>query len=75
MNDNGVGIPKASLPFIFKRFYRVDESHASEKTGTGLGLSIVKRAIEAHGGTIEASSIPGQSTTFTIHVPKSNPQA
>jgi len=75
VNDNGVGIPKASLPFIFKRFYRVDESHASEKTGTGLGLSIVKRAIEAHGGTIEASSTPGQSTTFTIHVPKSNPKA
>ena len=69
VSDNGVGIPKASLPFIFKRFYRVDESHASERTGTGLGLSIVKRAIEAHHGTIEAASTPGQSTTFTIHLP------
>lgn len=70
VSDNGVGIPKASLPFIFKRFYRVDESHASERTGTGLGLSIVKRAIEAHHGTIEAASTPGKSTTFTIRLPR-----
>lgn len=74
VSDNGVGIPKASLPFIFKRFYRVDESHASEKTGTGLGLSIVKRGIEAHHGTIEAESTPGQSTAFTIKVPTTWPE-
>lgn len=69
VSDNGVGIPKNALPFIFKRFYRVDESHASEKNGTGLGLSIVKRAVEAQGGTIEASSIPGTATTFLIRLP------
>ncbi|MGI9243425.1 MAG: sensor histidine kinase [Verrucomicrobiales bacterium] len=74
VRDNGVGIPKASLPFIFKRFYRVDESHASEKTGTGLGLSIVKRGVEAHHGSIEAASTPGQSTAFTITVPTTRPE-
>lgn len=70
VNDDGVGIPKSALPFIFKRFYRVDESHASEKTGTGLGLSIVMRAIEAQNGTIEVASTPGKATTFTIHIPR-----
>jgi len=70
VEDDGVGIPAESLPFIFKRFYRVDESHAQEKTGTGLGLSIVKRAIEAHGGTIEATSTPGVATAFTIDLPE-----
>lgn len=70
VEDDGIGIPKDALPFIFKRFYRVDESHNGEKTGTGLGLSIVKRSVEAHGGTIEVASTPGRSTAFTIRVPK-----
>ncbi len=68
--DDGVGIPAADLPYIFKRFYRVEKHHSqSEIKGTGLGLSIVRRAIEAHGGTITASSIPGQKTCFVILLP------
>ena len=68
--DNGVGIPSADLPYIFKRFYRVDKHHTkSEIKGTGLGLSIVKRAVEAHGGEITATSIPGQRTCFTMVLP------
>ncbi len=69
--DDGVGIPSADLPHIFRRFYRVEKHHSQEEIkGTGLGLSIVKRAIEAHGGTISVSSIPGQETRFTIEVPR-----
>ena len=56
--------------FIFKRFYRVDQSHGAEKKGTGLGLSIVKRAIEAHSGEITVTSTPGIITSFTITLPK-----
>lgn len=68
--DDGVGIPSADLPYIFKRFYRVDKHHTqSEIKGTGLGLSIVKRAVEAHGGEITATSRPGQRTCFTIELP------
>ncbi|RYD29596.1 MAG: hypothetical protein EOP86_21435, partial [Verrucomicrobiaceae bacterium] len=52
IRDNGVGIPRADLPFIFKRFYRVAKHHSQQIKGTGLGLSIVRRAIEAHGGSI-----------------------
>ena len=72
VSDNGVGIPSADLPYIFRRFYRVEKHHNQESIkGTGLGLSIVKRAVEAHNGTIEVSSVPGQKTTFTIHLPES----
>lgn len=68
--DDGIGIPSVDLPFIFKRFYRVEKHHnQSEIKGTGLGLSIVRRAVEAHGGEIKASSIPGTETCFTITLP------
>ncbi|WP_411844822.1 ATP-binding protein [Roseibacillus persicicus] len=69
--DNGVGIPGVDLPFIFRRFYRVEKHHSQDSIkGTGLGLSIVKRAVEAHGGTIDVTSVPGQRTAFSIHLPK-----
>ena len=68
--DNGVGIPSADLPYIFKRFYRVQKHHSqSEIKGTGLGLSIVVRAVEAHGGAISVKSSPGQETCFTVILP------
>jgi len=69
--DDGVGIPSADLPHIFRRFYRVEKHHSQEEIkGTGLGLSIVKRAVEAHGGSIRVTSTPGQDTRFTMEVPR-----
>ena len=68
--DDGIGIPSADLPFVFKRFYRVEKHHSQAGVkGTGLGLSIVKRAVEAHGGEIRVTSIPGTQTCFTITLP------
>jgi len=69
VRDNGVGIPRADLPFIFKRFYRVAKHHSQEVKGTGLGLSIVRRAVEAHGGEVGVDSVPGHHTQFTITLP------
>jgi len=69
VSDNGIGIRGEDLPFIFKRFFRGDKQHSPEKKGTGLGLSIVKRAVEAHGGKIRATSRPGIETTFTMTLP------
>jgi len=67
--DNGIGIPSADLPHIFRRFYRVEKHHSQrEIKGTGLGISIVKRAIDAHGGTISVTSTPGRDTRFLIEV-------
>ena len=70
VEDNGVGIPSSDLPFIFRRFYRVEKHHSQKEIkGTGLGLSIVRRAVEAHGGNIEVGSIPGETTRFEITLP------
>lgn len=74
ISDNGIGIPSADLPHIFRRFFRVEKHHSqNEIKGTGLGLSIVKRAIEAHHGSISVSSVPGRETRFSITVPKALP--
>ncbi len=69
VSDNGVGIPAEDVPFVFKRFFRCAKHHSQEIKGTGLGLSIVKRAVEAHGGTIELHSTPGVETSFVMRVP------
>ncbi|MEN9974767.1 MAG: hypothetical protein RLZZ282_773 [Verrucomicrobiota bacterium] len=70
VSDDGVGIPSADLPHVFRRFYRVEKHHSQQKIkGTGLGLSIVKRAIEAHGGSISVTSVPGRQTKFLISLP------
>ncbi|MBK1791822.1 ATP-binding protein [Persicirhabdus sediminis] len=70
VTDNGIGIPANDIPFIFRRFYRVEKHHNRDQVaGTGLGLSIVKRAVEAHGGEISVNSQPGLETCFTMRLP------
>jgi two-component system phosphate regulon sensor histidine kinase PhoR len=69
VEDTGIGIPAADLPFIFDRFYRVDRSRVRESGGTGLGLSIVKFIVETLGGTVNVKSGAGAGTTFTITLP------
>ncbi|MEO1927157.1 MAG: HAMP domain-containing sensor histidine kinase [Nautiliaceae bacterium] len=59
IKDNGIGIPKEKLPFIFDEFYRVDESRNKKIKGFGLGLSIVKSIINLHNGKIEIKSKGG----------------
>jgi signal transduction histidine kinase len=56
IKDNGIGIPKEKLPFIFDEFYRVDESRNKKVKGFGLGLSIVKSIINLHNGKIKLLS-------------------
>lgn len=68
--DEGEGIPKKDLPYIFDRLYRVDKSRSRERGGSGLGLAITKEIIEAHDGTIAIESEVGQGTTVRITLPK-----
>jgi signal transduction histidine kinase len=65
--DAGIGIPEADQQRLFENFHRA--SNVGEISGTGLGLSIVKRAVEAHGGSIEFVSTLGTGTTFTVRLP------
>ncbi len=69
--DNGPGIPAEHLPHIFDRFYRVDVARSRGEGGAGLGLAICRWIVEAHGGSIEATSEPGSGATFTVRLPGS----
>lgn len=66
LTDNGVGISKAIMPKLFKKF-------ATEKTGgLGVGLYYCNLIVQAHGGTIECESEPGVGTTFRVVIPDRN---
>ena len=62
IEDNGRGIARKDLPYIFDRFFRADASRNSSTGGSGIGLSIVKKIIEDHGGRIWATSKEGTGT-------------
>jgi two-component system NtrC family sensor kinase len=62
--DTGFGIDRENLRNIFQPFFS-----AKKRRGLGLGLTICDRIVKAHGGSIEVESRPGESTTFTIHLP------
>lgn len=72
IKDNGSGIPKEDVPFIFDRFYRSDRSRNSATGGSGLGLAIAKRIIEEHGGRIWAESEVGAGTCISFTLKKTH---
>lgn len=67
--DTGDGIAREHLPFIFERFYRVDQTRSRVDGGVGLGLAIARELVELQGGRIKAESVPGQGSTFTVWLP------
>jgi signal transduction histidine kinase/DNA-binding response OmpR family regulator len=69
VTDTGMGIPPEKLPFIFERFYQVQDGATSKFGGTGLGLSITKQIVTLQGGTIWAESEPGKGTSIIFDLP------
>ena len=72
VSDSGAGIAAAELPHIWERFYRAEPSRsrgAGTVDGVGLGLAIVRGIVEAHGGSVAASSAPGRGATFCLRLP------
>jgi two-component system, OmpR family, sensor histidine kinase BaeS len=66
--NSGEGIAAEDLPHIFDRFYRGSGARVG---GSGIGLTVVRDLVEAHGGTVEARSAPGDGATFRVRVPLS----
>lgn len=69
IQDEGEGIPKEALPYIFDRFFRVNKARSRKDGGMGLGLAIVRQIVEAHGGNVKVESDIGKGTTFWIALP------
>jgi len=61
-------IPEKELPYIFDKFYRVEQSRATTTGGTGLGLAIVKTIVDLHGGSIDVESNIENGTTFNVRL-------
>jgi signal transduction histidine kinase len=70
VRDEGIGISRAELKRIFRRFYRIPEAVTMRLKGTGLGLFIVSSVARKHGGRVFAESDgPGRGSTFTLQLP------
>lgn len=70
VQDQGRGIPKEDVPYIFERFYKADKARTrGANGGTGLGLAIVKNIVDAHHGVIQVKSALGEGATFSIGLP------
>jgi signal transduction histidine kinase len=72
VEDSGPGIPAEQHGLIFERFGRANVGMG--KPGTGLGLFIARSIAEAHDGTLNVSSAPGEGATFTLELPISDRQ-
>ena len=69
ISDTGIGIPKAAIPRVFERFFRVDMARSRDSGGAGLGLAIVKAICYAHGGHVHLESEEGKGTRVCVDLP------
>lgn len=68
VTDTGIGIDEQELERVFDRFYQTERT-SRQREGSGLGLAIVKQLVEAQGGSIDVTSVPGEGTTFRFTLP------
>ncbi|MBZ5498219.1 MAG: hypothetical protein LAP85_17600 [Acidobacteriia bacterium] len=69
IRDDGIGIAKQDLPYIFDRLFRTDPARNRNSGGSGLGLALVKWVVEAHNGQVQVSSEPDQGADFIVELP------
>lgn len=77
IRDNGIGVPKDNVPFIFTDFYRASPEMDAKLgiRGSGLGLAIVADCVRAIGGRISVASVEGEGTVFDLWLPPTMPPA
>jgi signal transduction histidine kinase len=75
VDDQGPGIPSEELSRIFERFYQLDKARSrTGHRGAGLGLAISREIVQAHGGTLNATSEPGRGSRFSVWLPIVRPE-
>ncbi len=67
--DTGAGIPEEEIPLVFDKFYRCTNAPEADERGNGLGLAFSQEVAKLHGGKIDATSVLGEGTTFTLKLP------
>ena len=70
VGDNGIGMPKEKIPYIFERFMQVNDVLTRQCEGSGIGLYLVKALVELHGGRIDVQSRLGHGSNFEIRLPR-----
>ena len=73
ISDNGPGIDPDDQARVFSRFHRISGVGHSE-AALGLGLPLTRQFVEAHGGTVELVSKPGEGTAVTLTIPRTPPE-
>ena len=69
--DSGSGMTEEELEHVFEKYYQGDSSKSSK--GLGLGLSIVRKIVRLCGGNVDAQSVPGRGSVFTVSLPMDLP--
>ena len=72
ISDDGIGIPKDDLKFIFDKYYRVSRTENLNINGLGVGLFLVKSIVDKYKGKISVKSNPHKGVTFKIQIPNEN---
>ncbi len=69
IDDDGPGVPQEDRERVFERFTRLDEARDRRRGGAGLGLALVRRAVVAHGGTVEITEAPSGGARLVVRLP------
>ena len=70
VTDQGVGLKEGQEELVFNRFWRADASRKRHSGGTGLGLAIAREDATLHGGSLDATGIPGVGSRFRLIIPR-----